>query len=89
MFEEIMKVESYHLRLPRSVLSPDDVPLFTFSETLWCGWGKKASAGSMDAESSLPPGPCDFAVTVWSCVKQIMLYKHLFKLIEKLFCVGH
>lgn len=89
MFEEIMKVESYHLRLPCSGLSPDNVLLFMFFEILWCGWGRKATPGSMDAESNLPLGLCDFAGIVWSCVKQIMLYKHLFKLIEKLFCVGH
>lgn len=51
--------------------------------------GRKAPAGSMDAENHLPLGLWDFADLVWSCVKQIMLHKHLFKLIEKLFCVGH
>jgi len=81
MFEDIIKVESYRLRLPCSVPSPDDVPV-VFFETHWCGWGRKATASSMDAESDLPLGLCDFADIVWSCVMQIVLYKHLFKLIE-------
>lgn len=84
-----MKVESYHLRLPCSVLLPDNVPLLMFFKTLWCGWRKKATAGSMGAEINLPLGLYDFADIVWSCVKQIMLYKHLYKLIKMLFCVGH
>lgn len=50
--------------------------------------GGKPLVGSMDAENNLPLDLCDFAVTVQSCVKQIVLYKHLFKLIEKLFCIG-
>lgn len=64
-----MKVESHHLRLPCSALLPSDEPFVMFSETLWCGWGRKATAGSMDAESNLPLGLCDFADTVLSCVK--------------------
>lgn len=48
-----MKVESYHLRLPCSVLLPSNEPFVMVSETLWCGWGRKATAGSMDAESNL------------------------------------
>lgn len=64
-----MKVESYHLRLPCSVLLPGDEPFVMFSETFWCGWGKKATAGSMDAESNRSLGLCDFADIVLSCVK--------------------
>lgn len=64
-----MKVESYHLRLPCSALLPSDEPFVMFSETLRCGWGRKATAGSMDAESDLLLGLCDFADIVLSCVK--------------------
>lgn len=74
-----MKVESYHLRLPCSVLLLDDVPLFMLLSALW--W-EKGPASSTDAESNLPLGLCDFAYVFWSCVKQIMLCKHLFKLLR-------
>lgn len=88
MSGEVTKVENYHLRLPHGVLLSDSVLPFVFFENLWCGRGRKATVGSMDAENNLPLDLCDFAVTVQSCVKQIVLYKHLFKLIEKLFCIG-
>lgn len=75
-------------RLLCRVLWLDNVPLLLFFETLSCGWGRRATAGSMGAEKNLPLSLYNFAATVWCCVKQIVLYKHLFKLIEKLFCAG-
>lgn len=89
MFEEIAKFERWRLRVLRWVPWPGDAAPFTSFGPPWRGWGARAPAGSRAAESNLPLGLGDFAGRVWSCAKQIMLYKHLFKLIEKLFCVGH